>query len=262
MDAVGSNYPSFTASVVNGYVRSVVRKSFLRGRYVMQGDLKFKVGLPSFIDGGVIGHLLRGEPNILRVVLTGDLNPPEIIPVETLSVETLSNITANSLLPMATDAVEPVKTTYAHIPAFSTLYIAPQVISEIGDLAGAYAARDPFRNRSVEEINLALRDTYNSERINMGVVEMWGIHECVRGVAVGYHEPDIFEKCWSASFMSGKPDIAEFPGGWSVSVPTDWDGLNLDQRSRVIAADIISWAEETTPPRMPYSDLAKLQLLT
>jgi len=101
MDAVDPSYPSFTASVVTRYIRSVVRKSFLRGRYVMQGDLKFKVGLPSFIDGGVIGHLLRGEPNILRVVLTGDLNPPEIIPVETLSVETLSNITANSLLPMA-----------------------------------------------------------------------------------------------------------------------------------------------------------------
>ena len=109
--------------------------------------------------------------------------------------------------------------------------------------------------------NLALRDQYNKARIIMGISETWGIHECVRGVAVGYHEPDIFEKCWSTSFMSGKADIAEFPGGWSVSVPTDWDGLNLDQRSRVIAADIISWAEETTPPRMAYSDLAKIQLL-
>jgi len=70
MDVVGpSGTPSFTAPVVEGYIRPVVRKSFLRGRYVMQGDLKFKVGLPSFIDGGVIGHLLRGEPNILRVVL-------------------------------------------------------------------------------------------------------------------------------------------------------------------------------------------------
>ena len=83
MDVVGpSGTPSFTDSVVDGYIRSVVRKSFLRGRYVMQGDLKFKVGLPSFIDGSVIGHLLRGEPNILRVVLTGDLNPPEIILIQ------------------------------------------------------------------------------------------------------------------------------------------------------------------------------------
>ena len=96
----------------------------------------------------------------------------------------------------------------------------------------------------------------------MGIAETWGISECVRGLAVGYHESDIFESCWSASFMSGKADIAEFPGGWSVSVPTDWNGLDLVERSRVIATDILSWAEETTPPRMAYSDLAKIQLLT
>ena len=111
--------PTFLVSIVDRYLRSALRKGFLGRHYVVEGNLRFKVGLLSFIDGGIIGHLLRGEPNILRVVATGDLDGPGTIPVETIS-----DAFVESLRVQSSEAIDPLK--YGgHF--FSALYIVPQV---------------------------------------------------------------------------------------------------------------------------------------
>ena len=132
-------------------------------------------------------------------------------------------------------------------------------------MAALRAIKRGAREPSVEEINFSLRQRLNSTRLSdLKVALAFGTLECVRGVAVGYHRPDIFESCWSSSFLTRdatQPDIAEFPGGWSLSVPTDWIGLSLSERSRAIAAAILAWAQSAETPKLSNSELQKIQLL-
>ncbi len=255
-----SSPQTFLVSIVDKHLRLSVRKSFLGRRYLLEGDLRFRVGLLSFIDGGVIGYLLRGEPNILRVLATGDPKGPGTIPVETLS-----DVFLEALCGQASD----VTVRLSHPPSFSSLYIVPMVVSEVGDIAMAASDRTIKRGamqRSVEEFDLSLRQRLNRARVtDLQVATAFGIAECLRGVAVGYHKADVFESCWSGSFLTGdatQPDIAEFPGGWSLSVPTNWNGLILSERGRIIAADILAWAQTTDPPKLSETDLEKIQVQT
>jgi hypothetical protein len=223
---------------------------------VLEGDLRFRVGLLSFIDGGVIGHLLRGEPNILTIVMTGDLKQYGTIPVEIVSnsyVESLSSL-ASEVVAWHTDVWS---------PGFADLYISPAVASEVGTEVMKAGFKNVRKSISDETANLRLRKRLNRDRIDdLGVATLFAISECVRGVAVGYHEANIFESCWSGSFMNRdatQPDIAMFPGGWSLGVPTDWIGISLAERSLAIVASIRRWAQSTEPPKLTQGDLQKIQ---
>lgn len=256
MVARTGNLPqTFLTSIVDQHLRNAIRKGFLRRRYLLEIDLRFRVGLLSFIDGGVIGYLVRGEPNILRVLMTGDPRGPGSVPVETLS-----KANADALSSEASETIA--KMPYGLPgPTFSYLYIVPAIVEEVGNLAMRAALKTFPKEPSTEEVNLALSRRLNTARVtDLNLALAFCTLESVRGVAVGYHKPDIFESCWAGSFLkSDEPDTAEFPGGWSLGVPTDWTGLSLSDRSRSVAGDIIAWAQLTEPSRLSNSELEKIQ---
>jgi len=259
-EALGSPQWLYFWREVDQHLRNAIRKGFLRRRYLLEIDLRFRVGLLSFIDGGVIGYLVRGEPNILRVLMTGDPRGPGSVPVETLS-----KANADALSSQASEAVDNMTYSFPG-PSFSSLYITPAVADEIFNVAAKAALKTFPKVSSIEEVNLALWKRMNVERTtDLNLALAFCTLESVRGVAVGYHQPDIFESCWSGSFLNrvaSQPDTAEFPGGWSLAVPIDWIGLSLSDRSRTIAAAILAWAQSTEPPKLSKSELQKIQAQT